>query len=87
MVPFFSHGSNFLSSPLGGDVEEIGNFERRKIRSHGIFFSHGSIFLASPLWGDVEELGNFHERKIRSHGTILLARGETSNAWLEKMHQ
>ena len=36
----FSGGRGF---PLGGDVEEIGNFQTRKIRSHG------TIFLASPL--------------------------------------
>ena len=41
MVPFFSHGNIVLASPLGGDVEEIGNFQARKIRPHGIFiFGH-----------------------------------------------
>ena len=39
-----------IASPLGGDVEEIGNFQGGKIRSHG------SNFLASPLGGDVEEI-------------------------------
>ena len=33
----------FLASPLGGDVEKIGDFQGRKIRSHG------SIFFVSPL--------------------------------------
>ena len=27
-----------LASPLGGDVEEIGNFQDRKIRFHGTMF-------------------------------------------------
>ena len=47
MVPFF------LASPLGGDVEKIGDFQAGRIRSHG------SIFLASPLGGDVGEIGDF----------------------------
>ena len=55
----------FLASPLGGDVEKIGDFQDWKIRSHG------SIFLASPLGGDVEKIGDFHEGKIRSHGSIF----------------
>ena len=74
MVPFYSHGSNFLASPLGGDVEKIGDFQRRNTFT-------GSIFLAPPLGGDVEKLNDFQERKIRSHGTFF-ARGETSHAWL-----
>ena len=42
-----------IASPLGGDVEEIGNFQDGEIRSHG------TTFFASPLGGDVEEIGNF----------------------------
>ena len=51
MVPIFWHHL------LGGDVEEIGNFQEGKIRSHG------SIFLASPLGGDVEKIGDLKRGK------------------------
>ena len=54
-----------MASPLGGDVEEIGNFRRRKIRSHG------SIFFCITSWGDNEKIGEFQEREIRSHGSFF----------------
>ena len=65
-----------LASPHGGDVEEIGNFQERKIRSHGTIFSHGRNFLASLFGGDVEEIDNFQERKTRSHGTFFWQQGK-----------
>lgn len=54
-----------ISSPLGGDVEEIGHFQNRKLRSYGTFF------FASPL--AIEKNGKFQLRELRSHGSILLA--------------
>ena len=45
------------ASPLGGDVEKIGDFQRREI------CSHGTMFLTSPLGGDVEKIGNYQKIK------------------------
>ena len=41
----FSGGRGF---PLGGDVEEIGHFQRGKLRSHGTIFFH---IIANFVWG------------------------------------
>ena len=55
----FSGGRGF---PLGGDVEEIGHFRRRKLRSVQ-FFHIIVIFLCS---GDLEEMIEFQRGKLRS---------------------
>ena len=50
----------FLVSPLGGGVEEIGDFQDGKIRSHG------TIFLHHPFGGmsrNLMEFDNFQKRK------------------------
>ena len=36
----YVHMVLFFASPLGGDVEKIGDFQRTQIRSHGSIFWH-----------------------------------------------
>ena len=47
-----------IASPLGGDVEEFGHFQRLKLRPH---VTSCYNFLASPLEGDVEKICHFQE--------------------------
>ena len=56
----FSGGRGF---PLGGDVEEIGHFQRGKLRSHGTIFFTSLLILCG---GDLEEMIDFQRRKQRS---------------------
>ena len=46
----FSGGRGF---PLGGDVEEIGHFQKRKLRSHGTIFFTSLLILCA---GDLDEM-------------------------------
>ena len=67
MVPFFSHGSNFLASPFGGDVEKISHFQSRKIRLHCTIFCTTSN-------------ENLNTRVDMFHITKLFI-GKSKNAW------
>ena len=69
-APFFEaiHKKNKLdsASPLGGDVEKIGDFPGRKIP-----------FLASLIGGDVEEIGDFQDTIFGARGETSHAYLET----------
>ena len=52
----FSGGRGF---PLGGDVEEIGYCQRKKIRSHGTSWYHFFTSLLIVCGGDLDKNGRF----------------------------
>ena len=64
----------FFASSLGGDVEKIGDFQERKIRSHGSIFWHhllGAMLkhkLFSTTWGDVTQNDDVQSKKTALRG-------------------
>ena len=61
----FSGGRGF---PLGDDVEEIGNFQRGKLRSHWTIFFTSLLILCG---GDLDEMIDFKRKKMAWHGSIF----------------
>ena len=61
----YTNFSGGLDFPFGGDVEEIGHFQRRKLRSRGTIFSTSLLILCG---GDLEEMIDFQSGKQRSEG-------------------
>ena len=69
----FSGGRGF---PLGGDVEEIGHFQKRKLRSHGTIFFTSLLILCG---GDLEEMIDFQNGKQRLQGSKRFSKKSRSS--------
>ena len=84
MVPFF------LASPLGGDVEKIGDFQKRKRRSHGticwgamlrtLTIFTGEIRSQTILFSCTTSNENLNKKVDMLHITTLFI-GKSKNAW------